>query len=128
MPDYLKELEAIKRYMVEPTSGPLGYHLQEWKTGTVMFYADVEELVQDLIDSKRHTEEWYAVRHQLVTEWLASTGLPKEKIDEYWNIRANGTKNAHAQPTYQQQMNMLKWELEKAQKRVKELEGKNASL
>ncbi len=124
MSDYLKELEEVKRYMVEPDDGVLKYHFQEWKTGTVVFYADVEELIQNAIETKNHTSEWYAVRHQLITEWLASTGLSKEKIDEYWNIRANGTKGLHTPPTYQQQMNMLKWELKKAQKRIEELETK----
>ena len=60
--------------------------------------------------SRQHTEEWYAVRFELLRELCEQNNL----LTEYCNIAANGVKDIHAPPTYQQQMEMLKFERDKA--------------
>jgi hypothetical protein len=60
--------------------------------------------------SRQHTEEWYAVRFELLRELCEQNNL----LTEYCNIAANGVKDIHAPPTYQQQMELLKFERDKA--------------
>lgn len=60
--------------------------------------------------SRQHTEEWYAVRLELLRALCEEKGV----LSEYCNIVANGILDVNAPPTYQQQMSYLKYELEKA--------------
>jgi len=71
----------------------------------------VEELPEykELSQKLKTTQEWYSVRWQRLRDELKDT--------EYWtvinSIMANGVGDIHEPPSYYQQINLLKHELEK---------------
>lgn len=75
---------------------------------------NAEMLINDS-ESRTHTEEWYSVRFELLRQLCEEHGF----LTEYCNIAANGMKDIHSPPTYQQQMALLKYELEKTKEKAK---------
>lgn len=75
---------------------------------------------RSLVEKLEHTEEWYAVRMKLLEDWFREHGKKLPIATAFWNIVANGTKDVFAPPTYQQQLNRAKHELELSEKTVEE--------
>lgn len=75
------------------------------------FVIDLYNKNIELQKSKAHTEEWYAIRFVELKKWAH-----QNNHKEVFSILANGIKDPFTPPTYAQQMNILKWELEKAKK------------
>lgn len=73
-----------------------------------------------LAQSIQHTQEWYAVRLQLLEDFFRNEGKGLPVAYQFWNIIANGTNGPLSPPTYQQQMNRLKHENERLAKEVAE--------
>lgn len=88
--------------------------------------AEVERLTKerdDALSSKDHCQQWHAVRLKRLEDWFRNEGKDLTIAMEFWNIVANGTKSVNDPPTYSQQMNMLRHEVERLKKRVQELEN-----
>lgn len=75
---------------------------------STVLVTETEEYKQ-LFKRLESSQEWYSVRWEKLRDLLIDT--------EYWTkancIMANGVNDIHDPPTYQQQMNLLKFKLEK---------------
>jgi hypothetical protein len=88
--------------------------------------------IEQLNDRVAHTREWYAVRMERLKDFAKEKGIWHEVA----SILANGTmtgldsdgKWVYDPPTYAQQMNMLKWQVEKLQKELADAKEKIARL
>ncbi len=82
---------------------------------------------EELISAARslnHTEQFYAIRFQLLRELCEEHGL----LHEYCNIAANGRKDMHDPPTYALQLNMLKHERDAMEEKAKFWQDKYEEL
>lgn len=73
----------------------------------------------DAIRSKEFTHQWYAERHAQLRAYAEQHGF----LRDYCSIVANGYAGPHDPPTYAQILNATRHRAEKAERRVKELEG-----
>lgn len=80
----------------------------------VELFNNSEELIS-AARSLNHTEQFYAVRFQLLRELCEEHGI----LNEYCNIAANGRKDIHDPPTYQLQLNLLRHERDAAEEKAK---------
>lgn len=70
---------------------------------------DCEREVERLRKRVEHTEQWYAVRFERIRDEAKAAGIwPRIAC-----IMANGTAEATEPPTYAQQMNVLRHEVER---------------
>jgi len=113
--DYLKELNQ------KATPGP--WVAKDLSQGLkcdadITLLVELRNNAQALIDSGKSqlwTEEWYAARIELLRDLSERNGF----LVEFCNIAANGKESVHSPPTYQQQMNLLKFAKEKAEEENK---------
>jgi hypothetical protein len=118
-----EKLEYLKHLNQKATPGPwipmdLGQGLK--CNADITLLVELRNNAEALIDSAEGqlwTEEWYAVRIEMLRNLCEKHGL----LTEFCNIAANGTESVHSPPTYQQQMNLLKFAKEKAEKEVEDL-------
>jgi len=91
------------------------------------FLVELFNSSEELISAARglnHTEEFYAIRFQLLRELCEEHGL----LHEYCNITANGRKDIHDPPTYALQINMLKYERDIMEEKAKFWQDKYEDL
>ena len=118
-----EKLEYLKYLNQKATPGPwipmdLGQGLK--RNADITLLVELRNNAEALIDSAEGqlwTEEWYAVRIEMLRNLCEKHGL----LTEFCNIAANGRESVHSPPTYQQQMNLLKFAKEKAEKEVEDL-------
>lgn len=117
----MNELKVSKEKLLELFLLNSKANLSQWDGKDLKSLSDIDiqllielkNFASDLISmarSKIHTEEWYAVRFELLRDLCEEHGL----LTEYCNIAANGTKNIFDPPSYSQQLNILKFERDKA--------------
>ncbi|NDB82867.1 MAG: hypothetical protein EB127_09020 [Alphaproteobacteria bacterium] len=112
-----EKLEYLKYLNQKATPGPwipmdLGQGLK--RDADITLLIELRNNAEALINSAQGqlwTEEWYAVRIEMLRNLCEKHGL----LTEFCNIAANGTESVHSPPTYQQQMNLLKFAKEKAE-------------
>jgi hypothetical protein len=71
---------------------------------------DIQHIISTVKELERrlvHQQEWYAVRLERLRDLAKDNGLDRE----HCAIVANGTSESHEIPTYAQQMNILKHEV-----------------
>lgn len=68
------------------------------------------------------TRAWYAVRHERLAEW-ARADLPEELRRQFFNIYANGTKEASEPSSYAAMLQQSKWRAEQAIERAEAAES-----
>lgn len=102
--DFASLTDAHKRFLVE-------------------LFNNSEELIS-AARSLNHTEQFYAIRFQLLRELCEEHGL----LHEYCNIAANGRKDIHDPPTYALQLNMLKHERDAMEEKAKFWQDKYEEL
>lgn len=86
--------------------------------------AEAKERARSSIE---HTRAWYAVRHERLAEW-ARADLPEELRRQFFNIYANGTKEAHEPPTHAQMLQQAKWRAGQATERREAAEKELARI
>jgi hypothetical protein len=69
----------------------------------------------EAVRSKLFTEEWYAVRLQMIRDHAEKNGW----LMTYANIVANGREDIQAPHTYQQQMELLRWDRDEWERKAK---------
>lgn len=126
-------------YATEMVSKTLLGHIermeQGWCMDSVSFgSAKLQELFDKIVrlsDRSAFTHEWYAVRIERLKEFAKEKGIWHEVA----KILANGTltgiedgKVHYEPPTYFQQMNTLKWQVEKLQKELADAKEEIARL
>lgn len=89
----------------------------------IELFNNSEELIS-AARSLNHTEQFYAVRFQLLRELCEEHGL----LHEYCNIAANGRKDIHDPPTYDLQLNLLRHERDAAEEKAKFWQDKYEEL
>jgi len=82
---------------------------------------ECELVTQDFVKLRKqltHTDQWYAMRFKTLGDWAREHGH-----DEVFNILANNKVNVQdiTPPTYDQQMNLLRQQLERAQDEIADL-------
>jgi hypothetical protein len=116
-----EKLEYLTELNKKATPGPwipmdLGQGLK--RDADITLLVELRNNAEALIDSAKGqlwTEEWYAARIELLRDLCDRNGF----IVEFCNIAANGKESVHSPPTYQQQMNLLKFAKEKAEEENK---------
>lgn len=63
------------------------------------------------------TQQWYGVRHERLAQW-AREDLPEDLRTQFFNIYANGKKDAYEPPTHTQMFQQMKYRAEKAEKEL----------
>ena len=128
------KLEYLNYLNKKATPGPwipmdLGQGLK--RDADITLLVELRNNAEALIDSAQGqlwTEEWYAVRIEMLRDLCEKHGL----LTEFCNIAANGKESVHSPATYQQQMNLLKFAKEKAedalQKTCKNMERMETDL
>jgi vacuolar-type H+-ATPase subunit I/STV1 len=128
------KLEYLDYLNKKATPGPwipmdLGQGLK--RDADITLLVELRNNAEALIDSAQGqlwTEEWYAARIEMLRDLCEKHGL----LTEFCNIAANGKESASSPPTYQQQMNLLKFAKEKAedalQKTCKNMERMETDL
>lgn len=118
------KLEYLDYLNKKATPGPwipmdLGQGLK--RDADITLLVELRNNAEALIDSAQGqlwTEEWYAARIEMLRDLCEKHGL----LTEFCNIAANGTESVHSPPTYQQQMNLLKFAKEKAEEKLNDKE------
>lgn len=67
----------------------------------------------DALASKEHCHQWYGVRWKRLKDWFRNEGKDLPIAMEFWNITANAVKSLNEPATYDEQMNMLRHEVER---------------
>jgi hypothetical protein len=83
------------------------------------------ELRKEALEELERSRQWWAVRFQRLEDF-ARAELTPEQQHRFFSIVANGTASPADPPTYAQQMNMLRHELERVQAENRQLVKANA--